>query len=320
MTGKGEFGRICDYLAPLAMEGAFDLTDDAAVLSPSAEHELVITTDTIVAGVHFIGDETPDSIAAKLLRVSLSDLAAMGAEPLAYTLNFALPEEISDLWVKEFCRGLAQQQTLFGFGLLGGDSVATPGPVTLSATLFGQAPKGRALRRNGAGPGDFIYVSGAIGDGAFGLMAAKGELQALSETLTEALVRRYRMPEPRLALGRALGGLATAAADVSDGLLADIGHIAEASNVGAIIELPKVPMSEAGKAVVNADPSLWVTAVTGGDDYELVFTGPDVLEKQLKPGSVPIHCIGRVVAGKGVELLDLKGKPLHVDVSGYRHG
>jgi thiamine-monophosphate kinase len=320
MPGKGEFGRIRDYLAPLAMAGAFDLTDDAATIKPKLGHELVITTDTVVEGVHYIGDETPEQIAAKLLRVNLSDLAAMGAEPHAYTLNLTLPADTPDTWIKAFCQGLADQQTKFGIGLLGGDSVSSPGPATLSATLFGEVPVGQALRRKGAFPGDYIYVSGAIGDGALGLMAAKGALAMLSDADVTMLIERYRMPEPRIELGMALRGNATAGADISDGLLADIGHIADVSNVGAIVEFAKVPLSSAGEAALVAEPTLWKNIVTGGDDYELVFTGAENLGETIKSSGVPITCIGRIVAGDGVRLLDAQEKPLHVEASGYRHG
>ncbi|MBO43088.1 MAG: thiamine-phosphate kinase [Rhodospirillaceae bacterium] len=320
MLGKGEFGRIRDYLAPLALDGAFDLTDDAATINPEPGCELVITTDTVVEGVHYIGDEQPEQIASKLLRVNLSDLAAMGGVPRAYTLNMTLPRDVKDAWVKAFCQGLADQQSNFGIGLLGGDSVLSPGPATFSATLFGEVPVGQAIRREGASPGDYIFVSGTIGDGALGLLAAKGKLVALDEVNARLLTERYRTPEPRIALGLALRGNATAGTDISDGLLADISHIADVSNVGAIVELAKVPLSSGGEFALKAEPLLWKNIVTGGDDYELVFTGTENLAEKVKSSRVPITCIGRIIAGDGVQLLNEQKKSLHIDVSGYRHG
>lgn len=319
MTGKGEFGRIKDYLAPLAGEGAFGLSDDAALIAETPGHGLVVTTDTVVAGVHFVGDEAPAAIAAKLLRVSLSDLAAMGAEPVGYTLNWALPAACGDGWVEAFCAGLEAEQRELGFSLLGGDSVTTPGPACLTATLFGRVPDGQVLRRQGAAPDETVYVSGTIGDGALGLLAAKGELPGLDSASREALIARYRMPEPRLDLGRALRGRASAAADVSDGLLADLGHIAEASGTGAEVEFEKIPLSPAARAALAADRDLWPMIVAGGDDYELVFTGPAGLEAALDGAGVPVAPIGRVTDGADVLLLDADGKSLHMDQTGYRH-
>ncbi|MBE89779.1 MAG: thiamine-phosphate kinase [Rhodospirillaceae bacterium] len=320
MPGKGEFGRIRDYLAPLALDSAFDLTDDAATISPEPGCELVITTDTVVEGVHYIGDEQPEQIASKLLRVNLSDLAAMGGVPRAYTLNMTLPGNVTDAWVRAFCQGLADQQSYFGIGLLGGDSVLSSGPVTLSATLFGEVPVGQAIRREGASPGDYIFVSGTIGDGALGLMAAKGKLAALDEVNARLLAERYRTPEPRIALGLALRGNATSGTDISDGLLADISHIVDVSNVGAIVELAKVPLSSAGEFALKAEPILWKNIVSGGDDYELVFTGTENLAEKVKSSRVPITCIGRIIAGDGVQLLNEQKKSLHIDIGGYRHG
>ncbi|HAA93922.1 MAG TPA: thiamine-phosphate kinase [Rhodospirillaceae bacterium] len=320
MTGKGEFGRIRDFLSPLAGEGAFDLTDDAALIAEAPGQELVVTTDTIIAGVHFMGDEDPSLIAAKLLRVSLSDLAAMGATPAGYTLNWALPVTCDDVWIESFCRGLGEQQTMFGLSLLGGDSVSGPGPVCLTATLFGRVPVGQALRRKGAAAGDSIYVSGTIGDGALGLLAAKGDLAGLDAVSMNALISRYRLPEPRLEVGQALRGKASAAADVSDGLLADLGHIAAASGLGAEIEFAKIPLSAAAGAALESNEDLWRSVVTGGDDYELVFTGPLGLDVSLESVDINVTAIGRMTRDSGVSLLDVDGKSLHLEQTGYRHG
>lgn len=323
MDRKGEFGRIRDYFAPLALDGGFGLSDDAGVLTVSRGRQIVVTTDTLVAGVHYVGDERAEDVAAKLLRVNLSDLAAMGADPVAYTLNLALPVEIDDAWVELFTHGLREEHAIFEFGLLGGDSVSTPGPATLTATLFGEVPTGQALRRAGASPGDKVYVSGTIGDGTLGLMAMQGAFEGMASWHRKMLTERYLWPEPRIWLGRALRGKASAAADVSDGLVADLGHIAEASGVGAVIEAAMVPMSEAGRAALSLsddDPALRAKVLTGGDDYELVFTGPDALESRLRSVGTQVTCIGEVVAGAGVRLLDDDGEPLDVGTGGYVHG
>lgn len=219
MTKTGEFERIKRILAPLAVgsAGAFDLTDDAAVFPTEPDRDLVVTTDTMVAGVHFIGTEPPQLIARKLLRVNLSDLAAMGARPQYYTLNIALPSTTEDEWLEQFAEGLEADQGRFGITLAGGDSVSTPGPVTLTVTAIGSVPRGQALRRSGARIGDRILVSGTIGDAAFGLLALTGALPPLPDAARDRLIERYRLPQPRVALGERLTGIAHAAIDVSDG-------------------------------------------------------------------------------------------------------
>ncbi len=318
----GEFARIARYLAPLAAgyPGAFGLLDDAAVLAPSDGAELVITTDTIVAGIHYIGDEAPGLIAGKLLRVNLSDLAAMGAAPRAYTLNMALPPAIDDAWVAAFAAGLAADQDRYGIVLIGGDSVATPGPVTLTVTGFGEVPAGGALRRDGAKPGDVIFVSGTIGDGALGLLAAR---DALTVAGAEALIDRFRSPRPRLALGRELRGLVHAATDISDGLAADLNHIAAASRVAARIDSGAVPLSTAARTALDSDPNLIETILTGGDDYELVFTAPRSTAKRLTKLAaeidVAITAIGEIGEGRGVAVFDAAGNRLQLSRSGYSH-
>ena len=218
----GEFGRIDRYLKPLAagFPGALGLTDDAAVFSIPADRELVITTDALVAGVHFLPDDPPADIAAKLLRVNLSDLAAMAADPLAYSLVTSLPADIGDDWLAAFAAGLAENQQRYGIHLMGGDSVSTPGPITLSVTAFGLVPKGQALRRRTTGTDDLIFVSGTIGDAALGLRVLQGKLNAADP---DPLIERYRRPQPRLALVPMLRHFATAGLDVSDGLVADLG-------------------------------------------------------------------------------------------------
>ena len=319
---KNEFERIKSFFAPLAesFAGALSLKDDAALLSMEVGRELIVTTDTIVKGVHYIGDETPDFIARKLLRVSLSDLAAMGAEPLAYTLNIALPHGTSDNWLEAFSSGLHADQAEFGIHLIGGDSVSTPGPAVLSATLFGTVKTGEAVRRSGASLGDIIFVSGTIGDATFGLSVARQEINAdkLDNKILEA---RYRLPQPRLRLGYCLKEAATAAADISDGLLADLGHITEASACGALINLESIPLSAAVRRLVDEDCDRWEKVLTGGDDYEIVFTArnqsfvKDISDKL----NLPITPIGRIVSGTAVDILNSRGQAMTFEAAGYKH-
>jgi len=323
---RDEFARIARFFAPLAAAypGAFGLRDDAAILAPSAGAELVVTTDTIVEGVHYIGDEAPALIAAKLLRVNLSDLAAMGARPRAYTLNIALPAKVDDSWLAGFSAGLAADQEAYAITLIGGDSVATPGPATLSLTAFGEVPAGAALRRDAARIGDAVYVSGTIGDGALGLRAARGVLPGLAAPDAAALIARYREPQPRTMLGPRLRGLAHAAADISDGLVADLGHIAEASGVSAVVRADAVPLSPAARAALAAAPGLLAVVLGGGDDYELIFTAPrsaaPALQALARELDLPIAAIGEIASGAGVRVLDARGAPMTIARAGYVHG
>lgn len=322
----GEFDRIKRFFAPLAsgFPGALGLSDDAAILAPASGYEFVVTTDTLVEGVHFIGDEPPARIAAKMLRVNLSDLAAMGARPVSYTLNIALPNDVNDEWLSEFCAGLAADQREFGIRLMGGDSVATPGPKVFTVTAFGETPTGCALRRNGARPGDLVFVSGTIGDAALGLRLVRGELSTSDTKANEELTGRYQSPSPRLALGTGLVGLASAAADVSDGLLADLGHITQASGVGATLEWSAIPLSDAARSIGPQVADMKAVVLSGGDDYELVFTAPPgavsaliALSARL---SMPISRIGVVNATSGVRVTDEDGRDVRIEKTGYSHG
>jgi thiamine-monophosphate kinase len=308
--GVDEFEAIARLLRPLA-EGApeaLGLRDDAAVVPSRPGFDLVITKDAMVEGVHFLQDDPPDLIARKLLRVNLSDLAAKGAEPYGYFLAAAWPARFGWPERERFAAGLAQDQARFGLKLMGGDTVSTPGPLTLSATLLGWVPTGRTVLRSGARPGDRLLVSGTIGDGVLGLKAARGELD------DAWLADRYRLPEPRLDLTDALRANATAAADVSDGLIADAGHIAEASGVALLIELERVPLSAPAKAWLEAQPdpgAALVQLTTGGDDYEVVCTAP-------AGHGLPLTEIGVVIAGEGVETR-FSGRALEIARKGWRH-
>ncbi len=321
---EGEFARIAHFFAPLAASrpDALGLRDDTALMwVPGAEERIAATVDTIVAGVHFIGDEAPGLIARKLLRVNLSDLAAMGARPSAYMLSMALPEAISDDWLGAFTAGLAQDQNLYGIGLIGGDSVTTPGPLTLTVAAYGLVPENRALRRDGARPGDGVYASGTIGDAALGLQCLRGELSGLAGDARDGLVARYRLPEPRVELGLALRAVATAAIDVSDGLAADLGHIAAASGVAITIEAGAVPLSPPAQTALEGVPGLIETVLTGGDDYELAFTLPpeSVMALDAASENTPITRIGAVSEGTGVVMLDPAGIPVELARMGFSH-
>jgi thiamine-monophosphate kinase len=320
----GEFDLIARYFAPLARgeAGALGLMDDAAVLAVPPGRGLVVTTDTLVAGIHFPADTAPEDVAAKLLRVNLSDLAAMGAEPRAYFLNAAWPTSLGEDWIARFARGLAEDQAHFAIALAGGDTVATPGPLTLTATALGWIEQGRELRRGGARAGDAVWVSGCIGDGLLGLMAARGELA----TDRDYLIGRLNRPTPRLALGRmlALEGLATAAADVSDGLVADLGHVCEASGLGAEIALDRLPLSDAARTALEHRPALRAALATGGDDYELVFTtaaeAAPAVRALAEDLDLPLTEIGRMAEGPArVRVLDASGADATPERGGFRH-
>ncbi|HEY7610890.1 MAG TPA: thiamine-phosphate kinase [Alphaproteobacteria bacterium] len=317
----GEFVAIARYFAPLATHpGAFGLKDDLAWLKPSARRRIVLKTDAIVVGVHTLPGDPPDLIARKALRVNLSDLAGKGARPLGYMLALVLPEDTKEAWLARFAAGLAADQKIFGLPLLGGDLTRTPGPATISITAIGEARPGRPLLRAGARRGDAVFVSGTIGDAALGLLALKGKLPGLPAQHWRYLAARYHLPAPRLTLGREIARLATAAMDISDGLVADLGHICEASNRGAEIDLAAVPASPAAKAAGDRHALL---RITGGDDYELLFTAPAKAEPRLRAiarrSGVPITRVGHIVARPGVRVLAPDGSVVPVRVGGWEH-
>jgi thiamine-monophosphate kinase len=273
----GEFELIAELFAPLAAgyPGALGLKDDAAVVDVPAGRSLIATTDTMVSGVHFLPDDPADLVAKKLLRVNLSDLAAKGARPTLYLLALSMPESTGLDWLRGFAAGLAADQGAFGITLIGGDTTSTPGPLTATVFALGEIAPGREIRRSGARPGDRVFVSGTLGDAALGLKALRGELLGLAAAEHRAaLVARYRLPEPRVALGQALVGIASACCDVSDGLMADLGHICETSELAAEVEAERLPLSPAARAALQQDPGLIGAIAAGGDDYELVFTAP----------------------------------------------
>jgi thiamine-monophosphate kinase len=312
-----EFEAIRRWFRPLtggAPEAA-DLLDDAAFVRLGGQEELVITVDAMVEGVHFLPDDPPDLVARKLLRVNLSDLAAKAARPFGYLLSVAWPQAWDDQAREAFARGLAEDQALYGINLLGGDTVSTPGPMTASVTALGKVEWSRSVRRSRARAGNAVHVSGTIGDGWLGLQAARGELDAPEADLAY-LADRYRLPQPRLDLRPALLEQATACADVSDGLVADAGRIAEASGVGIALDLDAVPLSPAATAWLARQPDrteALVQLATGGDDYELLVTAYAGFA-----GATPATRIGSVLEGEGVKVA-CGGREVPIGRPGWRH-
>jgi thiamine-monophosphate kinase len=278
MTRPSEDDLIARYFAPLAGEGALRLQDDAAVLTPTVGHDLVLTVDAIVAGVHFLEDAAAGSIARKALAVNLSDLAAKGAAPRGFLLTLALPSDWREPWLAAFAQGLGEAAAEFGCPLLGGDTVRSAARAWMSVTAFGEVPTAKAVRRTTARSGDHLCVTGTIGDAVLGLALLQGRsgswAGALAEDDRAFLVDRYRHPQPRLAAARAVLAHASAAMDVSDGLAGDLAKMMRASGVRAEVDLETVPLSAAAYAAVAADPPLLDALVTGGDDYEILCAVP----------------------------------------------
>ncbi|MCK6442216.1 thiamine-phosphate kinase [Elstera cyanobacteriorum] len=327
MTAGGEFERIARYFAPLAagFTGALGLTDDAALLDPGPGRELVVSTDAQVADVHFFGGADPALIAAKILRSSVSDLAAMGAEPLAYTLATFWTDAVDSAWLARFSTGLAREQAALGINLAGGDTVRTAGPLSFSVTVFGSVPKGQAIRRAGAQVGDLVAVTGTIGDAWLGyrLLSDPALINdwGLSEWDAADLTERYWRPSPRCDTLARLRGEASAAVDISDGLIADLGHIAQTSGVEIVLDAAAIPLSPAARRPV-AGFSL-ADLVTGGDDYEIALTiSPQkaaMLDEAARASGVPITIVGRCTAGAGVRMRDRAGNSLPIGQAGFRH-
>ncbi|HEX7758872.1 MAG TPA: thiamine-phosphate kinase [Caulobacteraceae bacterium] len=312
----GEFAEIERLLRPLTRGApeALSLLDDAAVLPSRPGWDLVLTTDALVEGVHFLPDDPLDTVARKLLRANLSDLAAKGAEPYGYLLTTAWSPRCGSAEREAFVRGLDADGRAFGLILLGGDTVSTPGPLTVSATVLGWVPAGRMVRRGGARPGDRLLVSGQIGKGWLGLQARRGAVADADGTLTAF----YRLPQPRTALAELLLAHATAAADISDGLIADAGHLAEASGLGLKIELDRAPFHP----LVSGEEAHRIAAATGGDDYEIVCAVPPevvggLVEAALVLG-IAVTDIGVFFDGGGVDVIH-DGSVVALDTAGWRH-
>lgn len=323
----GEDALIARYFRPLATDpGAFDLGDDAAVLKALGE-DIVVTTDAIVEGVHFLPDDPPDSVARKALRVNLSDLAAKGATPAGFVLTLAL-RGAEEAWLTPFARGLGEDAGLFACPLLGGDTVATPGPLMISITAFGRIATGKMVHRNGAKPGDRVVVTGTIGDAALGLDILKGGAAAAAladdAAAREMLVGRYRIPQPRNALAKAVRDHAHAAMDVSDGLAGDLAKLCAASGVSAVIDAASVPLSAAAALLRERGAVGIESLVSGGDDYEILCAIPEnrfeAFAQAAGQAGVAATSIGTVIAGTSTpSLLDAQGREIPLPRLSYSH-
>lgn len=315
----GEFELIRNYFAaaPCAQGGegvALGIGDDCALLAVPAAEQLAVSTDTLVANVHFPDPCDPFLLGQRSLAVAVSDLAAMGATPFAFTLALTLPTVTAD-WLQAYARGLSQMAQACGVALVGGDT--TRGPLSLTMTVFGRVPSGQALTRGGAQPGDLLCVGGELGNAAGALPLVLGQRSAEPD-VAEPLLAHYWSPRPQLELGLALRGKASAAMDISDGLLADCGHIALASGVALQVERDRLPLSKALQAFLGRSQAQ-DAALSGGDDYVLLFTVPPVRLSALQAEGWPIHVIGSVIAGEGVTLVDRSGLDITPSIRGYQH-
>jgi len=324
---SAEDSLIARYFKPLATDpGAFGLVDDAAVLSSSGD-DIVVTTDAVVEGVHYLAGDPPDTIARKALRVNLSDLAAKGAVPAGFVLTLALRSK-EDAWLRRFADALGEDATTFACPLLGGDTVSTPGPQMISITAFGRVPQGQMVGRTGARPGDRILVTGTIGDAALGLDVLTGGVVAAAlasdPAAREALVSRYRIPQPRNVLALAVRDHASAAMDVSDGLAGDLTKLCAASGVSASVDVPNVPLSAAAAGLIARNAVCVETLLAGGDDYEVLCTVPpaqsDALIAAGRAAGVAVTAIGTIVAGSArPRFLDGQGQELALKRLSYSH-
>jgi thiamine-monophosphate kinase len=316
---------IARFFAPIAGRGGLGLRDDAALVAIGADEELVITSDALAAGVHFFAVDPPESIARKALRVNLSDLAAKGAQPAGFLLSLALPRDWREDWLTKFAAAMAQDARLYACPLLGGDTIRSPDALFISITAFGTVPRGKMVRREGARAGDHIYVSGTIGDAAAGLMLRKSAWdKPLDLGAREFLLERYLHPQPRVALAPILRAHASAAMDISDGLVGDLGKMLQVSGASARIELSRIPFSEAARAVLAAEPNLRERLLTGGDDYEVLCTVPahsaDSFEGQTRAAGVPVTRIGDVTEGSRPPAFhDCEGRPVSFAGGSFSH-
>ncbi|WNN45355.1 MULTISPECIES: thiamine-phosphate kinase [Winslowiella] len=293
--------------------------DDCALLNVAEKQTLAISTDTLVEGIHFLRDIHPADLGYKALAVNLSDLAAMGADPAWLTLAITLPE-VDESWLKAFSDSLFELLDYYDMQLIGGDT--TRGPRSLTLGIHGLVPVGRALKRSGARPGDWIYVTGTLGDSAAGLALLQHHIRIADPAACEALIKRHLRPMPRVLQGQALRDLASSAIDISDGLMSDLGHILKASDCGARINLDALPLSPVLVDNIEMQQALrW--ALTGGEDYELCFTVPEInrgaLDVALGHHGVPYTCIGQIApVSEGVKLME-QGKAVEFDLKGFDH-
>lgn len=310
-----EFDLIRRHFTRATPNALLGVGDDAALLQVSGGNVLAVSSDMLVSGTHFFADADPYLLGHKTLAVNLSDMAAMGANPRWATLALSLPSE-DDAWLEAFSAGFFALAQQFGVELIGGDT--TRGPLNLCVTIMGEVPAQQALRRDGAQPGDEVWVSGTLGDAAIGLAYLRGKIDLPEDARVYCLAALHQ-PVPRVALGLALRGLANSAIDISDGLIADLGHILECSKVGVEIEFSLLPVSDLIKAI----ELLQHCALSGGDDYELCFTASAAHHVEILRISerlnLPLTCIGKIVAGRGCLVHDAAGNPLNLESAGYDH-
>jgi thiamine-monophosphate kinase len=320
--------RIIDLFRPLAKHpGAFGLIDDCAAVTPPLGHDLVLKADAIVGTVHFFADDPPDDVARKALRVNLSDLAAKGAKPIGFLLSLALPKDVGMAWVARFAKGLGEDADGYGCPLLGGDTVATPGPVTISIAVFGSVPSRSMVERGGAKPGDLVVVSGTIGDAALGVRLCQDpdlvKRWGLNEAQAQHLRDRYRLPQPRNAVAEAIRRHANGGMDISDGLVGDLEKLCRASGVAAKIDSCKVPLSDAARTALAADPALIEPILPGGDAYEILATVEAAklapLRQAAEAAGVTLTEIGRIEAGALARVLGADGNVLTFKQGSYSH-
>lgn len=315
-----ELAIIDKIFRPLAAPDApaFGLKNDTAIYTPPENHDLVITTDVMIEGVHFLKTEEPGVIARRLLRSNLSDLAASAATPVGYLLGLMGTAKIKTTWWQAFGASLAFEQKEFGIALFGGDTTSGSKSLCLSITALGIVQRGGALTRLGASPGDLVCVSGTIGDAALGLLSLKGDMPH-----DDFLIARFQNPLPRLEVGRALLGLASATIDISDGLVMDLESLCAASKVGATLDLGAVPLSPPAQDYADAEPGNLIHLVTGGDDFELLFTVPPQRRADLpalaKKTGLPITVIGEINDTRRVDVRGKDGRPVAIKTKGYRH-
>lgn len=322
---------IATYFAPIAGPAGLGLRDDAAVFTPASGRDIVVTTDAVVAGVHFFAEDAAGDIARKSLRVNLSDLAAKGASPLGFVLSLALPSDANSEWLSAFTVGLRADAQEFAMPLIGGDTVKTQGPLTISVTALGDVPQGRMVRRTGVQNGDFLYVSGTVGDAALGLALRLGDKghalwrDRLAQDAKDFLLGRYLLPQPRTALAPCLLAQANGAMDVSDGLIGDVTKMLKVSGIGANVQLDAVPLSPSARAAIALEPGLFETAITGGDDYEILCSVPPARAAAFEAGAaaagIAVARIGVTHAGEGNAPVFLggDGKARHFAQGSYSH-
>ena len=321
----GEFDLIARVVTRPVRHAALGVGDDCALLAPAPGMQLAVSSDMLVEGRHFFADVDPETLGHKALAVNLSDLAACGARPLAFTLALALPC-VDEAWLQGFANGLFALADQHGCELVGGDTTA--GPLNICVTIFGEVPAGQALLRGGARAGDDIWVSGRPGEARLALDALRGQMDLPAATLARLRARLER-PTPRVALGLALRGLASSAIDVSDGLLGDLGHVLKSSRVGAEIDvhittdlLASGALQENAKGIFDAE-TMMPCALAGGDDYELVFTAPAARRAAVQAASsasgTQVTRIGRITPAPGLRLLDRTGQPLPGRFASFDH-